>query len=247
MASSGPSSGPYHGWAQNDGAERGSTPVSEPPPDNTRDDAADAVIRLGPLVGVGLPNLFSFGGLLKVTNYFGAGVNVGIIPSLRISLYGQASLSYHEYDIYGRIFPFGGGFFLGAGVGYATIEGTLKKTFDTLRYSGLLPANIAIPDQVTYESRGSVETMVLTPEIGYFYTTRIGFSIGVDLGAQIPIAPSDTRYDSSLPLPAGTPQAVVDQVQHDYVEPNDKKVEDTLHTIGRTPLPTINVRIGWLF
>jgi hypothetical protein len=204
------------------------------------------VIRLGPVVGVGLPTLFSLGGLLKLTDYLGAGVNLGLIPSVRISLYGQATVSYQEYDIYGRIFPFGGGFFLGAGVGYATVEGTLKTTFDTARYASLLPSNLGIADQVSYESKGSVETMVLTPQIGYFYTTGIGFSIGIDFGAQIPIAPSDISYESRAPLPAGTPQVVVDQVQSQYVDPIDKDVEDTLRTVGKTPLPTVNLRIGWL-
>jgi hypothetical protein len=198
------------------------------------------------VVGVGLPNLFSLGGLLKLTDYLGAGVNFGLIPSVRISFYGQATVSYNEYDVYGRIFPFGGGFFIGAGVGYATVEGTLKKTFDTSSFAGLLPSGISIPGQVTYESKGSVETMVLTPQIGYFYTTRIGFSIGIDFGAQIPIAPSDISYDSRAPLPPGTPQAVVDQVQSQYIDAIDRDVGDTLRTVGKTPLPTVNLRIGWL-
>jgi hypothetical protein len=199
------------------------------------------------VVGVGLPNLFSLGGLLKLTDYLGVGVNFGIIPSVQMSFYGQATVSYDEYDVYGRIFPFGGGFFIGAGVGYATVEGELKKSFDTSPYSSLLPATITVPDRVTYESKGSVETMVLTPQIGYFYTTRVGFSIGIDFGAQIPIAPSDITYDSSAPLPSGTPQVIVDQVQAQYIDPIDQDVEDTLHTVGKTPLPTVNLRIGWLF
>ncbi|MBN1605539.1 MAG: hypothetical protein JW940_02845 [Polyangiaceae bacterium] len=204
------------------------------------------MIRLGPVVGAGLPDLFSLGGLLKITDYLGAGVNVGIIPSVRIAFYGDATVSYNEYDVYGRLFPFGGGFFVGAGVGYATVEGTLKRTFDTSSYVSQLPASLNIPAQVTYESRGSVETMVLTPQLGYFYTTRVGFSIGIDFGAQIPIAPSDISYDSSAPLPAGTPQAVVDQVRAQYIDPIDRDVEDTLYTVGRTPLPTVHLRIGWL-
>jgi hypothetical protein len=198
------------------------------------------------VVGVGLPNLFSLGGLLKLTDYLGAGVNFGIIPSVRMSFYGQATVSYDEYDVYGRIFAFGGGFFIGAGVGYATVRGELEKSFDTSAYASLLPATITVPDQVTYKSKGSVETMVFTPQIGYFYTTRAGFSIGIDFGAQIPIAPSDITYDSRAPLPSGTPQVIVDQVQSQYIDPIDRDVEDTLHTVGKTLLPTVNLRIGWL-
>src|SRR5581483_5277603 len=75
--------------------------------------------RIGLLVGTGLPSLLSFGGLIKVTRYFGAGLNVGLIPAVKLSFYGDADLSYQHYEIYGRVFPFGGSFLLGAGVGYA--------------------------------------------------------------------------------------------------------------------------------
>ncbi len=221
--------------------------TSEPPTGKTEDESSDDIIRLGPVVGVGLPGLLSIGGLLKLTSYLGGGVNVGLIPSTRISYYGEAKLSYQEYDVYGRLFPFGGGFFLGAGVGYATIKGSLKSSYDTSGYLGTLPSGLAIPNPLTYESQGSVKTMVLTPQIGYFYTTGFGFSLGLDLGAQVPIAPSKISYNSQLSLPANTPQPIQDAIQTQYIDPNDKKVYDTLHAIGRTILPTFNLRVGWLF
>ena len=31
-----------------------------------------------------------------------------------------------------------------------------------------------------------------------------------------------------------------------FVEPNDEKVRDTLETVGRAIVPTLNLRIGWL-
>lgn len=185
--------------------------------------------------------------MLKLTSFLGGGINVGLIPSARISYYGEATLAYQEYDVYGRLFPFGGGFFLGAGVGYATIKGSLKNSFDTTTYLGALPSGLSIPNPLVYESQGSVRTMILTPQIGYLYTSGIGLSIGLDIGAQVPIAPSKISYSSQLTLPDSTPQQVKDAIQTQYVTPNDKKVYDTLHTIGQAPLPTINLRVGWLF
>jgi hypothetical protein len=200
------------------------------------------------MVGVGLPGLISIGGMVKLTSYLGGGVNVGLIPSTHISFYGDATLSYQEYDAYGRIFPFGGGFFLGAGVGYATIKGSIRGTFDTSLYQAQAAlVGVSVPNPLVYQSEGSVRTMIVTPQIGYFYTTEIGFSIGFDFGAQVPIAPSEVTYKSHLALPSNTPQAVVNGIQSEYVAPNDKKVRDTLETIGRTPLPTANFKIGWLF
>lgn len=193
------------------------------------------------MVGVGLPNLLSFGGLVKITRYFGGGINIGLIPTVKISYYGDAKLLYQEYDVFGRIFPFGGGFFVGAGVGYETVKGTLTDSMST---ASLPPIpGITLPSSFQYDSAGSVRTLVLTPQIGYFYTTKIGFSIGLDVGAQLPIAPSQITFNSRL-----TPNSsqFANLIRTQFMEPTDKKVYDTLQTIGRTPLPTFNIRIGWL-
>lgn len=193
--------------------------------------------RLGPVVGVGLPNLLSFGGQLKVTRFFAVGVNVGLIPTVHIAYYGEATLDYQEYDAYGRLHPFGGAFFLGAGVGYERVTGTLTKAFDVSAYQPLAPE---LPPLLELRSEGFVQTMVLTPQLGLFHTFKPGFSIGLDVGAQIPIAPSEVSFATRVP--PGVPQAVVDAT----VTPNDEKVRSTLERVGQSPLPTVNVRIGWL-
>src|SRR5687767_9115571 len=59
--------------------------------------------RIGPVVGVGLPGLFSFGGAIKLTKYFGAGLNVGIVPELQFDYYGDATVSYQSVILYGHI------------------------------------------------------------------------------------------------------------------------------------------------
>lgn len=193
-------------------------------------------IRLGPVVGVGLPSVFSVGGMIKIAGYFAAGVNLGLIPKVQLSFYGDAVLSYRHYEIYGRIFPLRGGFFLGAGLGYATAKGTITNTFDTSAVG--VPG---LPTTVQSTSEGSVRAMVLTPQLGYFYTFPVGFSLGLDVGAQIPVAPSKVEFDTQVPR--GVPQELVDL----YVTPNDQKVRDTLESVGRTTIPTFNVRLGWLF
>lgn len=186
---------------------------------------------------MGLPSLISFGAMAKLTRFLGGGLNIGMIPAVRVSLYGDAELSYQEYDIYGRLFPFGGAVFVGAGVGYATIKGSFRKSYDVSAYQSQVPN---LPNPLTVSSEGSIRTMVLTPTIGLLHTFGSGFTLGFDLGAQIPIAPSQTRFHTTVP--AVVPAQIVDR----YVKPNDQKVQDTLDTIGRTVLPTLNVRVGWL-
>jgi hypothetical protein len=205
--------------------------------DKDEDDETDH-FKIGPVVGIGAPSVIAFGGTMKLTRFLGAGANIGLIPKVQLSYYGDATLSYQHYDIYGRIYPVGGGFFLQGGAGYATVEGTLKKTFDTA--SAGLPPGLGLPASVSYESRGSVRTLMLTALIGYFYTTKIGFSFGIDAGAQIPIAPSQIEFASD-PIP-GVPREVTDPV----TGPLDASVRDTLESIGRSVLPTVNLRIGWI-
>lgn len=188
--------------------------------------------------------MISFGGTIKVTRFLGAGVNVGLIPKVRLSYYGDATLSYQHYDIYGRVYPFGGGFFLSGGAGYATVDGTLTNSQG---FTGnVLGQNVSAT--ANYTARGTVRTLMLTALVGYFYTTRIGFSIGVDAGAQIPIAPSRIDYSSSDSIstnPAGL-QSEFERQAEPYVSRANQSVQDTLEKIGRTTIPTVNLRIGWI-
>jgi hypothetical protein len=42
------------------------------------------------------------------------------------------------------------------------------------------------------------------------------------------------------------PEATRPQLNNQYVKPTDDRVRGTLENIGRTIIPTFNVRIGWL-
>lgn len=218
--------------------------TNHPHHDEDKKESADQ-FKIGPVAGLGIPSIFSFGGTLKLTRFLGAGVNIGLIPKVQLSFYGDATLSYQHYDIYGRLYPFGGGLFLSGGAGYATVDGTLSnsKTVAADGFSGT----------VNYDAKGSVRTLMLTALIGYFYTTSIGFSFGVDAGAQIPIAPSQISNSSSYKVmtsvqgPAGSAaQAKAEEQAVPIITKTDASVRDTLERIGRTTLPTLNLRIGWI-
>lgn len=195
------------------------------------------VLRIGPLFGAGLPSVLSIGGTLKITDHFGAGANFGMIPTIRLSVYGEATLTYREYDVYARWYPLGGPVFANVGVGYAIIRGTLTRDYDLSSYQAFAPG---LPASMEVTSEASVRTMVLTPQLGLLHTFEVGFSVGVDIGAQVPIKPSDVELTTNVPH--GVPPEVVDA----FIAPNDVVVRDTLERVGRTILPTINVRIGWL-
>lgn len=207
--------------------EKQSAEVRHHRPETDEDEDETDQFKIGPVVGAGIPSLLSVGGTVKVTRFLGAGVNLGLIPTVQLSYYGDATLSYKHLDFYGRLYPFGGGFFLGAGAGYVTVDGTLKKSFEG----------------ATYEGEGSVRTLMLTALIGYFHTFDIGLSLGIDGGAQIPIAPSKIDFESQVSgVPAFIPGSTIDK----HKKEADQEVIDTLEKIGRTTLPTLNFRIGWI-
>ena len=196
-------------------------------------------LRLGPYIGTGLPNVLNFGGTAKFFDYLGFGINFGMIPNIKVSYYGDATLKYREYDAYGRLYLFGGGFFVGAGVGYHSAEGTFVKSIPT-----------SLPTLPTYEvtSHGSVKAMILTPQIGWFSIFGSGFALGIDVGGQIPIAPSKVSYHTDLPpnLPPNIPATVQAQAQQ-LIDQSNQSVINTLEKIGKTPIPVFNLRLGYMF
>lgn len=195
--------------------------------------------RIGPLIGFGLPNLLNAGVTLKVTRYFGAGVNIGVIPTLRIAQYGDAKLSFQEYDAYARVYPLGNGWYLGSGVGYAHARGSLKKTTDISSYAWQYP-ELNLPNALHSSSHGSVEAMVLTPQVGYFQIFRGGFCVGADIGMQVPIAKSHTSVSTRVA------ESVPAEATERVISPGEAEVEHTLRRVARLPIPAFNVRFGWM-
>jgi hypothetical protein len=216
-------------------------PLVAMPPEQSDEPGSDSPSRqflIGAVVGVGLPNLLNFGLTTKLARYFGLGFNVGLIPKTTITLYGEATLKYRQYDAYARLYPFGGALFLGAGFGYASAKGTLTRKVDLSAYQPLLPE---LPASVELVSDAHASALVLTPQVGLFHTLESGFSVGLDAGLQVPVKQGDIEF--STRIPPNTPQEVTDR----YVTPNDEKVRETLDAVARKPLPIVNLRVGWLF
>lgn len=210
-------------------------PPPSPPPKKAEDeDDPNGIFgpfRIGPVVGVGLPNLLSLGVTAKLTRFIGFGVNTGFIPTVQVSMYGKATLSYQEYDAYGRIYPFGGSFFVGAGVGYSTVTGSFTESKAVPDIPGVITAQ-----NVDVRADASVRSMVLTPQLGWFATWGSGFSLGIDFGAQVPIAPSEIKLTTNVPP----------QIPASYTESTTTEVRSTLEKIGKSVVPTLNIKVGWL-
>jgi hypothetical protein len=78
--------------------------------------------------------------------------------------------------------------------------------------------------------------MILTPQIGWFSIFGSGFALGIDIGAQVPIAPSEIEFETNLP----------DEVPQQYVDESNKEVLESLDKLGKTIVPVVNIRVGFM-
>ena len=174
--------------------------------------AAPGHNRLGVLFGlVGLPQPVGVSGLVKVHDLLGVGGGVGILPGpLGAALLGLAGVNDGQLSSWAvegeaRLFPFRGAFWLGGAVGRMSLSasGQSKGT----------PAAV------------EVTTLYASPRLGWLGVWGSGFTLGLDLGVQIPLAPEVHVAASSL---------------------QQSNLESVARALSALPLPTASVKVGFL-
>lgn len=168
--------------------------------------------RVGLLLGVGFPRPLAAELLVKANRYVAFGAEASMAPEIGVStvhgsLYGVAG------DL--RVFPVPGPFFIGVRGGYQRM--TLKTT-------------VALPPLGARTDAAFAETTYVNPRLGVLWTHRSGFSLGADVGVQIPIT---SRYTSSVPKEAAEADAILSKVASAF---------------GNGVTPTVDLlRVGFLF
>ncbi len=181
----------------------------EAPPTPANPNADDA-FRIGALAGVGFPRPVSFEVMMKIAGVVGIGGEYGFLPSLTID--GVATSSWAGSADF-RVFPFHGAFFMGLRGGYQHIGAS---------------ATVGLAGVGSASGSAALDSWFLNPRIGFLFTMKRGFTIGIEAGAQIPVT---TSFSSTLP------SAVALQVR-----------ESTPVQLLAGVLPTVDLlRIGALF
>ncbi len=158
-------------------------------------------LRVGAIGGVGFPHPLAVEALVKIERVVAIGAEYGFSPDVTVSGV-TASLWSGAGDI--RVFPLRGPFFIGARVG--------------LQHLGASSA--------AYAQSVTVDTFFVNPRIGFLWTWKSGFSLGIDVGVQLPLAYSVTGTSTAMSIPQLTSVA---------------------NTIGGTVLPTIDLlKLGFL-
>lgn len=185
-------------------------------------DCAIKNVCFGPVLSlIGPPNLFGGGLHFRLGDYFGAGVDYQLTPSISFD---PVSVSSSLFSVNARVYPFAGAFFLGGGFGYQSITGELANSDVTVAANASFPAAMA--------------------SIGFF--GRDGFVMGMDLGVMFPlgsnrVAITDMKVNREF---AGmtVPQSEIDNARAD-VQDQLSKVVDAMPVFFQLNL----LRIGYLF
>ncbi len=215
-------------------------PTFEPAPDHTSPGAqapvpatSEDALRVGVILGVvSLPRPVEVEVAFKVGRWFGFGVEGSFLPQLSVPA-ADAKLDLKAIQGVFRWYPFGGVFFLGAGLGYQNFQASFGETVD----NGHL--------NISADMSGAF----FIPQVGWMFISDSGLSFGINLGLQIPIPkePVVTATYNGQPVPAqatsSVPQDVVDQAQT-----NVDNVRSVAKFIVRYPFPEIDfLRLGLFF
>lgn len=169
-------------------------------------------VRIGAFGGVGFPRPLSVEAMVKIDDLVGLGVEYGALPQVTVSSV-TAAMNAVAVDV--RVFPMRNGFFVGLAAGRQEIDATATVAVS--------PALGSLSGQV------SAETWYLNPRIGFLWTWRSGITIGMDVGAQIPVASNVTN---TIPTALAASQTATNVV----------------NSFSSNVLPTIDLlRVGFLF
>jgi hypothetical protein len=165
-------------------------------------------VRVGAIGGLGFPRPFAVEGMIKLGRVVSVGAEYGALPTMTIDGV-QTSLTSIAGDA--RVFPFGGAFFLGVRAGHQHVA---AQTSVSVAPYGSAVENLAL------------DSWFVNPRVGFLWTWRAGFTLGVEAGLQIPLGFGTT---STLPLAL------------------DPSAQHTVNVLGKSWLPTLDlIRIGWL-
>lgn len=178
-----------------------------------RSDDDDDALRIGAVAGVGFPRPLAFEALVKIEGVLALGLEYSFMPKTSI---GGVETKFWALAGDARVFPFKNGFFVGLRGGRQVLSATATATIASLG---------------TLTESGAAETWFVNPRIGFLWTWKGGFTLGLDAGVQIPIGPTLTTT-----LPTGISAQV------------DGTVATVANTFGNDVTPTIDLlRVGFLF
>lgn len=174
--------------------------------------------RIGAIAGVGFPRPFAVEGLVKIKDWVAIGGEYSFLPDMTIS---GADVNFKAVAGDLRVFPFQGGFFVGARVGRQWLQGRTTVTVSQLSTS--------------FRESANADTFFINPRLGYLKTWNNGLTLGIDAGVQIPINPNYQRSSDAAKIGFAD-------------EGTDKTLVTISNWLGNRVTPSVDLlRLGFLF
>ncbi|KAB8029785.1 FecR family protein [Fluviispira multicolorata] len=213
------------------------------------------VFRLGPTLSVGLYQYFSVGLEARLFRFLGLSANIGGSPSKmnmkdfpnsgkKINDNSQTPIndiksSFMHFEVRAVIYPFRGSFFIGSAFGLRKID----LEANTCVFVTVSSQNFCVPANANLK----LNTTYFTPQFGWLFVWDNGFTIGTELGAQIPLHASGQSNNVNLNTqdPNAYSQAINSATYKNFQNTVQNNMSDYFtHQV----LPFWNIlKIGWLF
>lgn len=178
-------------------------------------------VRVGPTIGIGAPDGVRFGVLAKWRGLLAAGGAFSVLPETTVPGL-DATMVRASGEIFARVHPFRGAFFLGLSGGYAQTKGTMAED------------RLAFRQVQRVETHAYASAFFIAPHAGFQWMIRPGMTIGCDAGLAIPLGASNPTFDAS---------------KYGLVMPIDGKgsAADATNVIATSPIPVVRlIELGYV-
>ena len=164
---------------------------------------------------------------------FGGGFAIG---RFKRDVNADTKIELYNWDARLRWFPWQGSFFLGAAFGNQGIVGQTTTKIKT--------SSGGVDTEIPATIRLAVKSTYLTPHLGWFATWDCGFTLGFELGYQMPLSSKSDLQIGLKNMSAAGEDAIKNT---DSYKKAEKDVTSAAESFGKKPVPYVNLlRIGWL-
>lgn len=210
------------------------TPVPATSTGDTANHGLLGPLRIGPTASIGFPFLLNYSLDATWDKTIGMSFSGG---RFQRELDKETEIELFNWDVRARWFPFQGSFFLGAAYGN---QGIVAKTKQDLKVK-TAEVELTVPTTMRLE----LNTNYLTPHLGWFKTWGPGFTIGSEIGYQMPLS---SKAELQTGFEDVSAEAETTVKNSDEYKKAKKDLETSAEAFGKNAVPYLNlIRIGWLF
>lgn len=164
------------------------TPVAdEPAPSDLGGADQKEHLRVGVIGGIAFPRPLAVEAMIKLERAVSLGLEYSSLPTTRV---GDVQFGWHAIALDARVFPLRSPFFLGARIARQHLDGL---------------ASVTAGAYGTYSGAIATDTWYVEPRIGLLWTSKIGITVGMDAGLEVPLGHTSSAV---LPPQVELPSAV---------------------------------------